>query len=228
MAEGTVARATARMIERRHVTRSGVTRVSLIASVAAAVWFSRADPTGAVIGSLFLALILACDAVRSRMRSDRRDALTLWTVSMASQLREYVVYVGLAFGAAAAGHASAWGWAAGALIALALRNALLVAFAAPPASSATPALFVPAQRRSEAVRPPGVPRPRPAGVPEPSLPLPLLIRRVMAFGQPTRFLVIAVATTLWDARIAFVSLIVGCAVAITGELVDPSSRGEGR
>lgn len=249
MAEGIVVRATARMLERRYVTRSGVTRVGVVVAAIAAVWFSRADVTGAIVGSLFLGLVLFCDTVRSRMRSHRRDILTLWTISMAVQFREYVIYVGLAFGAAAAGHSGAWGWAAGALIALALRDALLVARAAPPARWAPHPLVLPGQRRPEGLQGASVPRPRDggrpagaghaaeiaraAGIPDteeggsavPASPsLALLTRRIMAFEQPTRFLVIAVAATAWDARIAFISLIVGCVVAITGELVDPSSE----
>ncbi|HJE58910.1 MAG TPA: hypothetical protein K8V84_10425 [Nocardiopsis listeri] len=257
MAEGIVVRATARMLERRYVTRTGVTRVGVVVAAIAAVWFSRADATGAIVGSLFLGLVLFCDMVRSRMRSHRRDVLTLWTVSMAAQFREYVVYVGLAFGAAAAGHSGAWGWAAGALIALALRDALLVARAAPPARWAPHPLVLPGQRRPESLQGVSVPRPRggersktpepertadadhaaeiarAAGIPDTgevggavhASPSPaLLTRRIMAFEQPTRFLVIAVAATAWDARIAFISLIVGCVVAITGELVDPSSE----
>ena len=257
MAEGIVVRATARMLERRYVTRTGVTRVGVVVAAIAAVWFSRADVTGAIVGSLFLGLVLFCDTVRSRMRSHRRDVLTLWTISMAVQFREYVVYVGLAFGAAAAGHSGAWGWAAGALIALALRDALLVARAAPPARWAPHPLVLPGQRRPGGLQGASVPRPRDGErpeAPEPERPvdadhaaqiaraagtpdigdggtdvpaspsLVLLTRRVMAFEQPTRFLVIAVAATTWDARIAFIGLIVGCVVAITGELVDPSSE----
>lgn len=260
---GTVARVTARMLERRRVTRSGVTRISVLVAVAAAVWFSQADIVGAVTGSVLLGLVLFCDAVRARMRAHRSDALTIWTASMAAQLREYVVYVGLAFGAAAAGFGSAWGWAAGALIALALRDALLVACSAPPAPSGLKPLALPSQRRPEGLR---IPRPRTPGqrvpgrqvherqaherrVPHPraaaeaaletrvdthtrpaggDLSLTHLVRQVMAFGQPTRFLVIAVATVAMDARIAFLSLVIGCAVAITGELVDPSSQGARR
>lgn len=243
---GTVARATARMLERRHVTRSGVTRISVLVAVAAAVWFSRADLVGALAGSALLGLVLFCDAVRSRMRANRRDALTVWAASMAAQLREYAVYVGLAFGAVAAGSAGAWGWAAGALIALAMRDALLVARSAPAVPSGPPGpkpLSLPAQRRAEGFPAPP-PRPGPTGgaaataapssasrvAPETDAGLSpvLLARRVMVFGQPTRFLVIAVATVAVDARIAFLSLIVGCAVAITGELVDPSSQTERR
>lgn len=243
MSKGTVARAIARMLESRYVTRSGVTRVSILVAVIAAVWFSRIDLTGALLGSFFLGLVLFCDAIRSRMRAHRHDALTLWAVSMAVQFREYVVYVGLAFGAAAAGYASAWGWAAGALIALALRDALFVARSAPPAPSPVRPLSLPIQRRPGGLGGVKVPPPRdegtgvvnmrteaPGAVSEPGdAPNPSQwVRHITAFGQPSRFLVIAVAVTVWDARLAFVSLIIGCAVAITGELIDPSSAGRRR
>lgn len=248
MTNGTVARATARMLERRYVTRSGVTRISILIAAAAAVWFSRADLAGAVLGSLLLGLVLYCDAVRSHMRTHRSDALTLWTVSMAVQLREYVVYVGLAFGAATAGYASAWGWASGALIALALRDALLVARSSPPAQSPVRPLPLPVQGRPGGLVEARIPRPRAGegdglGVETASLrteapgvvhrridaPGPArLLRRISTFAQPTRFLVIAVTAMAWDARLAFVSLIVGCVLAITHELADPTSHGEGR
>ncbi|MCY9785678.1 hypothetical protein KIK06_17470 [Nocardiopsis sp. EMB25] len=279
MAKGTVARSTARMLERRSVTRSGVTRISVLAALAAAVWFSQADTLGCLVGSAFLGAVLFCDAVRARIRADRRDALTMWVAAMLGQLREYVVYVGLTLGAVAEGVQGAWGWAAGALIALALRDAFLVARSAPAApghgleaalegEGSTPgsnggtdgrggltAGLVPPPRREPRENDPRLTGrllgdasaratatedpdhrtrsdgpehhdtrpPRTAGAP-----LPIAIRRVMVFTQPTRFLVIAVAATAWDARVAFLTLIVGCALAVTGELVDPTAREAGK
>ncbi|WP_433699908.1 hypothetical protein [Nocardiopsis sp. CA-288880] len=310
MVYGTLARSAARMLERRHVTRAGMTRIGVVGAVGAAVWFSRADTVGGLAGSAFLAAVLFCDAVRARMRADRGDALTLWLAAMLSQLRECVVYLGLAAGAVLAGLGGAWGWAAGALVALALRDSLLAAHGAPvaafPGRDAKPAPLssqgcaggllgglapccptrpprdgdpgltsrllgaaVPGPRSPGArgrapgaaavgaaaagVRSDGIPpRPReaePAGCrtsgdgprrapgagrgapdtrpgalrPDPAPTAPA--RRLTAFSQPTRFLVIAVTATLWDARVAFVTLIVGCAIAVTGELVDPTARG---
>ncbi|MGQ4271849.1 hypothetical protein ACUALU_28040, partial [Nocardiopsis changdeensis] len=55
-----------------------------------------------------------------------------------------------------------------------------------------------------------------------------LARRLLAFPQPVRFLAIAVTATLWDPRISFVTLIVGCAIAITTALVDPAAAHGGR
>lgn len=259
MANGTLGRSTARILERRHVTRSGMTRISVLAAIGAAVWFSRADVTGALVGSAFLAAILLCDAVRSQMCTDRRDSLTLWLAALLGQLREYIVYVGLVLGAVSAGFTGAWGWAAGALIALALRDSLLIARSAPPAteppsgSAADPGPF---QVRPEgllgrlAPRPPGraeaaspelagkllgtqvpsVPHPRTEVVPGrvahgAPAPLPALARRVLAFPQPVRFSAIAAATVVGDAQVAFVTLVVGCVIAVTGELVDPIGRG---
>lgn len=287
MVYGTVARATARWLVRRSVTRAQVSRIGVLGAVGAAVWFSQADTAGGLAGSAFLAAVLFGDAVRARMRTDRGDALTRWLVAMLSQLREYVVYLGLAAGAVLAGLGGAWGWAAGALVALALRDSLLAAHGAPAApvrlprtpraapssheraggllrglapqaahgprdsdprltsrllgAAAGPATA--AVPRSEAVRAPGragrpadaahapgdasfptVPRPRAAEA-DAGHALPALARRLVAFSQPTRFLVIAVTATLWDARVAFVTLVVGCAIAVTGELVDPTAKG---
>ncbi|MFD3688068.1 hypothetical protein ACFWTE_24995 [Nocardiopsis sp. NPDC058631] len=253
MVYGTVARSTARMLERRCVTRAGVTRIGVLGAVGGAVWFSRADMVGGLAGSAFLASALFCDAVRTRMHAGRRDALTRWLVAMLSQLREYVVYLGLAVGAVLADLGGAWGWAAGALVALALRDSLLVSHAAPSAASPGQNMkraALSSQERAGGLLGGLVPR-RPSRDPSDSDPAltgrllgppaatagpaarrvpgsaqapPSLARRLMAFSQPTRFLVIAVTATLWDARVAFVTLIVGCTVAVTGELVDPAAR----
>ncbi|WP_435107553.1 hypothetical protein [Nocardiopsis synnemataformans] len=334
---GTVARLAARMLERRHVTRAGVARISVLGAVGAAVWFSRADTVGGLAGSAFLGAVLFCDAVRERMRADRRDALTLWLVAMLSQLREYAVYLGLAAGAVAAGTGGAWGWAAGALVALALRDSLLASGSAPadpgqgsgrrrpPPSAQRPAGgllggLAPRPPQESRTSDPGLtarlfgatvvdgttggsrPTRAPAGasangtaVNGPAVngirangaevngaevngavrrgaplygsseegtspngvspngtspngasagdradgrtddrtddratdgrvdrPVPSPLRRITDFPQPVRFLAIAVTATLWDARVAFVTLVVGCVVAATAQLADPA------
>ncbi len=273
MANGTVARSIARFLEHRHVTRAGMSRIAVMVSVGAAVWFTRPDTVGGLAGSALLVAVLFCDSVRDRMRAGRRDALTLWLVAMLSQLREYIVYLGLAVGAVLAGIVGAWGWAAGALVALALRDALLVA------REASPAPPRPVRRRGPAPAPRGgppapaaaagpvpppatgghdrdtaaapsaragtrtapgegpCPGPRAGGPGRPRVQTPPalrrapaadLARRLLVFPQPVRFLAIAVTATLWDPRISFVTLIVGCAVAITTALVDPATAHGGR
>ncbi|MDE3721140.1 hypothetical protein PWG71_07045 [Nocardiopsis sp. N85] len=214
MANGTAARSTARLLERRHVTRAGMSRIAVMAAVGAAIWFTRPDTIGGLAGSAFLVAVLFCDSVRERMRVGRRDALTLWLAAMLAQLREYVVYLGLAIGAVLAGIGGAWGWAAGALVALALRDCFLVAREAPPAPPARPCPPGDAEPSDD---------PRHPGPGRRSAPLADLARRVLIFPQPVRFLAIAVTATLWDARVSFITLIVGCVVAVTAALVDPSS-----
>ena len=263
MAHASPARTIARVLERRHVTRAGMTRISVLAALGAAVWFAQGEGNGPLVGSVFLALVLACDAVRSAMRANRRDSLTLWLVAMLGQLREDIVYAGLALGAVAAGINGAWAWAAGALIALALRDSLLVARKAPaadPLGRDAARGAVPAQRRSEGLLGgAGVPGPRPPGDSDPELtgrllgtqsargstrvaaregrgaapaatgavvPLSDLARRGLAFTQPVRFLAIVVTTIVWDPRVAFVTLVVGCTIAVTSELVGAGDRVE--
>ncbi|MFD6951920.1 hypothetical protein A6A08_10670 [Nocardiopsis sp. TSRI0078] len=263
---GTVTRLAARVLERGNLTRAAVTRISALAAVGAAVWFSRADTVGGLAGSAFLGAVLFCDAVRDRMRAHRRDALTLWLAAMLSRLREYAVHLGLALGAAAAGVGGAWGWAAGALIALALRDSFLAAGSAPaaPVPGPEPRRSAPsAQRRTggllgdltpqppqgsrvndpvltsrlfgtTVVTAPGATGTRSAGERESRTEGRLEdsaaatfapVRRLLSFSQPARFLTVAVTATLWDARVAFVTLVIGCAVAVTARLVDPSDRG---
>lgn len=268
MAHASPARAIARVLERRHVTRAGMTRISVLVALGAAVWFAQEGEEGPVVGSLLLVLVLCCDAVSSAMSANHRDALTLWLVTMLGQLREYAVYAGLALSAVAAGVSGAWAWAAGALISLALRDSLLVARKAPaalPQGRGTVRAAVPVQRRSEGLLGgAGIPAPRRAVDGDPELtgrllgadrgqvdrtraargvreeepagrrpaaavvPLPDLARRWLSFTQPVRFLAIGVTTVVWGPEVAFATLVIGCAIAVTSELVGAGVQVEQR
>lgn len=264
MAHASPVRAVARVLERRYVTPAGMTRISVLVALGAAVWFTQEESEGPLVGSVFLVLVLCCDAVSAAMSANHRDSLTLWLVTMLGQLRECIVYTGLALGAVAAGVNGAWAWAAGALIALALRDSLLVARKAPVALPQGRGA-VPAQRRSEGLfGGAGIPAPRRPGDGDPELtgrllgtggeqvgrrrvapgelrgeaagrgsvaamvPLPDLARRWLSFTQPVRFLAIGVTTVVWDPRVAFVTLVVGCAIAVTSELVGAGEQVEQR
>lgn len=268
---GTVARLAARMLERQHVTRAGVSRISVLMAVGAAVWFSRADTVGGLAGSAFLGAVLLCDAVRERMRDHQRDALTLWLALMLARLREFVVYLGLAAGAVAAQVPGAWGWAAGALVALALRDSLLAAASSPEEERNVTKLAPPSRRRAEGLLGGLAPRepresdpaltarlfggaamgPGPVGSgsappaparsggsagaegPSPACegPLPAArtpLGRAVSFSQPVRFAAIAVTATLWDARVAFCTLALGCTIAVIAHVFDPAGHGKRR
>ncbi|WP_133741844.1 hypothetical protein [Actinorugispora endophytica] len=122
----------ARWAERRGTTAAATGRAGLVLTAVAAVWFSSGTPRDSLIGSGFLALVLFADAAGDRLWSESgpRDALTAWSTTVLTHLRECVLYVGLAAGAVAAGAADAWVWAAGALIARALHGSALSARAA--------------------------------------------------------------------------------------------------
>ncbi|MBV2367090.1 hypothetical protein ACFPZ0_14650 [Streptomonospora nanhaiensis] len=62
----------------------------------------------------------------------------------------------------------------------------------------------------------------PAGA-RPGLRVPPPVRAVLAFPQIARFAVVALTITIWDARVTFIALIAGCALAIAVELVETTT-----
>ncbi|GAB3455473.1 hypothetical protein GCM10027570_36080 [Streptomonospora sediminis] len=305
------------------VSQAAMSRIGLVLAVAAALWFTEGGLRGAVCGSLLLAAVLATDLLAHRMRIAagrlRRDRLDLWLAVMLARLREYAVFAGLAIGGAVAGVADAWAWAAGALIAVALRDSITAAREARlgdpewtanggadwPVGAADPSRHGAGQapgddslaaellggagdggdrgggssgdtapepdRPDTPPEPPlrirtlpkGAPWPgwragraetlgpgagaedgggpaEPGAAPQPgaarsaphSGPVgPGILRRArlpfrpaMDFPQAARFGVVAVTILIWDVRVTFVALIVGCALAVTAELVGNPTR----
>ncbi|CAM3633678.1 hypothetical protein [Nocardiopsis rhodophaea] len=276
---GPLTRPSGRLARRAHLTPSALGRIGLVLTVPAAVWFTEPGPRGALIGSLFLAAALFTDAVAEELAGEQRDALETWLTAMLARLREYIVYLGLAIAGTLSGVPDAWGWSAGALIAVALRDSVVAARRARPDLSGPPqAVNVPAQRRGgggaspiDAVDPSGAAadrspsdpeltaklfgtaaasgdggsgtgqgerpqrRPRPGGARSaPDAPagmsadsaLPAAVRRLLAFPQAARFATVALTITIWDPRVTFIALIVGCGVAVTAEVVDQPVRAE--
>ncbi|MDA2805469.1 hypothetical protein [Nocardiopsis suaedae] len=223
------------------MTSAVLTRIAPVAAVLAAVWFSAGDTRGALVGSALLGAVLVADRVRAAAAAGRRDALEEWLAVVLGRLGEYAVYAGLAVGGALAGEDEAWAWAAGALIALALRDSVLEGEGR-RAAPVPPAAGVPAPREgSPLARLPGmetVPErtdpgladellgPRRAQEPRRAAPVrrPAAVgalREAAAFPRPLRFAVIAVGALAADARVTFIALMVGCAIAVTAALADP-------
>ncbi|NYE49692.1 hypothetical protein HDA32_004812 [Spinactinospora alkalitolerans] len=107
-------------------------QIGLLVGVLAAVWLTEDTLRGAVIGSLLLGAVLCTDAIGAESLRAHRDALDAWLAVVLRHLREYAVYGGLALGGALAGVPHAWAWAAGALVAHALRASVGSARAARP------------------------------------------------------------------------------------------------
>ncbi|MUL39721.1 hypothetical protein FZ103_00760 [Streptomonospora sp. PA3] len=279
-----------------------MTQVGTVLAAAAAIWFTEAGLRGAVCGSLLLGAVLGSDLLARRLRGGRRDRLDVWLALVLGRLREYVVFAGLAIGGTAAGVADAWAWAAGALIALALRDSVAAARRAdagepewtPESGLPRPIDAVDPSRHPDDAsagdasltaellgRPPGgcddggapdgdpgapsdirtVPKGAPwpgwsegraeilgdgpagpedsvpaaaegpadvadggerpadrAGTDRPPSARASRLLRLAAFPQGARFAVVALTITIWDARVTFIALIVGCALAVTAEL----------
>ncbi|KUP96250.1 hypothetical protein [Thermobifida cellulosilytica] len=119
-----------RWAERRGTTAAAMARAGGVLTVVAAVWFTAPTLLGRLAGVLALALVLYCDAVGDRLGERGRDTLTAWSVSFLVHLREFVLYAALAVGADLDGRADAWAWAAGALVAYAVRESVVAARAA--------------------------------------------------------------------------------------------------
>ncbi|PSK97061.1 hypothetical protein CLV63_10964 [Murinocardiopsis flavida] len=137
-----VARPVARWAARKALTTARFAQIALFLAAIAAVWFTEEGVRGGLIGSAFLVMVLGADAVGAELRGARTDILTDWLVVMLSRLREYTVYMGLAIGGAIAGVPDIWGWAAAALIAHALRDAISTArVARPGAAVPVPGLY---------------------------------------------------------------------------------------
>ncbi|WP_420161381.1 hypothetical protein [Nocardiopsis sp. CNT-189] len=244
-------RAAAGAAARAELAPAAITRVGAVLGVLAALWFSSGDLRGAVAGSVLLGAVLFCGEVRDALAGPSPDAFTEWLDVVLGRLREYAVYAGLAVGGVLAGVEDAWAWAAGALIAGALRDTAIASGAPGAAAPRQPA---PRGRDwSSAVlggldpeRPPGdpgltrellgdpvperdrPPRRRSGSYALTARPGPLSgLRAAACFPEPVRFLVIAVTAVFADARVTFIALITGCAIAATAALVDPRP-GEGR
>src|SRR5690606_16058729 len=136
-------RAPAGAAARAELTPAAVTRIGAVLGVLAALWFSSGDLRGAVAGSVLLGAVLFCDEVRDVRAGPRQDALADWLDVVLGRLREYAVYAGLAIGGVLAGAEDAWAWAAGALIAHALRD---TAIASGTAGAAAPGPAAPRRR----------------------------------------------------------------------------------
>ena len=116
-----------RWAARRGTTPAALARAGVVLTVVAAVWFTDPSPVGGLAGALALALVLCCDAVGDRLGEQSSDTLTAWTVAVLVHLREFVLYAALAVGAGLAGRTDAWMWAAGALVAYAVRESVTAA-----------------------------------------------------------------------------------------------------
>ncbi|MFI6501507.1 CDP-alcohol phosphatidyltransferase family protein [Nonomuraea typhae] len=122
---------------RLRLTPNAVTGISIGLAVLAAVWFSAGTREAQVAGAVLLYLSFVLDCLDGQLARFTRSfsPLGAWVDAMADRLKEYVVYVGLAFGYSAAlpwengGPDGIWYLAVAAMILQVFRHSVDFAFA---------------------------------------------------------------------------------------------------
>ncbi|MEV5889804.1 CDP-alcohol phosphatidyltransferase family protein [Nonomuraea fuscirosea] len=112
-----------------------VTGFSAGLALLAAVWFSAGTQGGRLAGAVLLYLSFALDCLDGQLARYTRtfSPLGAWADGMSDRLKEYVVYVGLAFGFAGPG---IWPLAVGAMILQVVRHAIDATYAGAVADAA--------------------------------------------------------------------------------------------
>ncbi|SEG67246.1 CDP-alcohol phosphatidyltransferase [Nonomuraea solani] len=120
---------------RLKLTPNTVTGVSVGLALLAAVWFSAGTQGGRLAGAALLLLSFALDCLDGQLARYTRtfSPLGAWADGMADRLKEFLVYIGLAFGF---GGTEIWYLAATATILQAVRHAIDYTYAGAVADSA--------------------------------------------------------------------------------------------
>ncbi|WP_275410590.1 CDP-alcohol phosphatidyltransferase family protein [Microbispora corallina] len=207
-----------RLAARLNLTPNAVTGVSVGLAAIAAIWFSDGHRPAMLVGAAALYLSFVLDCVDGQLARYTRAFSQLggWLDAMCDRLKEYVVYAGLAAGAAAAGPHDVWPLAVATMLLQTIRHMVDFSYAGQVAE---------ARATAAATGPP-----RPLGVPWDAASAPAsgggsgagavlaLSRRldrgaaywvkktiVLPIGE--RMALIAVTAALFDARVTFVALL---------------------
>ena len=210
---------------RLKLTPNTVTGVSIGLALLAAVWFSAGTPGGRLAGAVLFYLSFTLDCLDGQLARYTRtfSPLGAWADGMADRLKEYVVYVGLAFGFG--GH-DIWYLAVAATILQVVRHAVDFSYAGAVTDAARVGAMWGRPARSlleseDARRAPGV------------LGLAQLMERdtiarwfkkiiVLPIGERTAL--IAITAAVWNARVTFLSLLCWGGVAALYQLAGRIAR----
>ncbi|MFI6293072.1 CDP-alcohol phosphatidyltransferase family protein [Nonomuraea sp. NPDC050790] len=129
---------------RLRLTPNAITGISIGLAVLAAVWFSAGTREAQIAGAVLLYLSFVLDCLDGQVARYTRtfSPLGSWVDAMADRLKEYVVYVGLAFGYAAGlpwtggGPGAIWYLAAAAMILQVVRHTIDFSFGGAVADAA--------------------------------------------------------------------------------------------
>ncbi|MEV3977757.1 CDP-alcohol phosphatidyltransferase family protein [Nonomuraea sp. NPDC049758] len=210
---------------RLKLTPNAVTGVSIGLAALAAVWFSAGTQAGRAAGGALFVMSFALDCLDGQLARYTRtfSPLGAWADGMADRLKEYLVYVGLAFGH---GGTTIWYLAAAAMITQVVRHTIDYSYAGALADAgrvgalwARPArsLLEPADARhahgmlglAQRLERDSLAR---------------WLRKIVVLPIGERTVLIAVTAAVWDARVTFVSLLCWGGVAALYQLAGRLAR----
>lgn len=206
-----------RLAARLGLTPNAVTGISVGLALIAAIWFSEGQRTGLVVGAVALYLSFVLDCVDGQLaRYTRRfSAHGGWLDGICDRLKEFVVFVGLAFGyqAAQSGESGGvWPLAVAAVILQVVRHMVDFSYAGSLADSG--AVAGPRRPLAEKAETDPAAGP-PAGPPVASSPpggggpsaRTYWLRKIIVLPIGERVALIAITAALFDARVTFLALL---------------------
>lgn len=203
----------ARWAARRGFTPNQVTAVSMLLGVLAAAGFATGERWGLVAGAVLLQVAFTTDCVDGQLARFTRTFTPLgaWLDSTFDRLKEYVVFAGLAIGAAGAGD-PVWVLAGAALTLQTVRHGFDFAFAAAEHQEFDVDTRLALEQPDDGAGPSA-----PAGAAASTLrswrridkaPGLIWVKRAIVFPIGERFAAISITAALGDARVTFVVVLV--------------------
>ncbi|GAA4969998.1 phosphatidylglycerophosphate synthase [Nonomuraea thailandensis] len=211
---------------RLKLTPNTVTGISAGLALLAAVWFSAGTQGGRLAGAVLLLLSFALDCLDGQLARYTRtfSPLGAWADGMSDRLKEYAVYVGLAFGAAAG---DLWHLAVAAMVLQVVRHAIDYTYAGAVADAARVGAMWGRPARSllesqDVRRAPGGVLRLAQRLERDTIARYLKKMIVLPIGE--RMALIAVTAALWDARVTFLALLGWGGVAALYQLAGRIAR----
>ena len=218
----------ARWAAHRGLTPNQVTTFSILLGAVAAALFATGERWGLVSGAVVLQAAFTFDCVDGQLARYTRTYTRLgaWLDSIFDRTKEYLVFAGLAIGAARTGN-DVWLLAACAMAVQCVRHAidfsypasqqqLLVAAAPPPLEQVADRAGRPVADEEEDEDEPAA-KAEPAEAPRASLwtrwreldtnALITWVKKILVFPIGERFFVISLTAALWSARVTFIVLV---------------------
>ncbi|GAA0849204.1 CDP-alcohol phosphatidyltransferase family protein [Streptosporangium amethystogenes subsp. fukuiense] len=233
----TYSRFIARWAARRGLTPNQVTLISIALGVAAALCFATGERAGMVAGGVLIYFAFVFDCVDGQVARYARKfgVLGAWLDATFDRFKEYVVFAGLAVGAAVSGVGDVWTLALIALGVQSIRHLLDFSYGAanrrkPPSPLPSVPLSVSADtglrqalEERRAAKTGGIRNLLKMWGRAGRFRAVHWARKMIVFPIGERFAVIAIVGALFDARITFLTLIIwggiGAAYSLTGRLM---------